>query len=126
MSEAQATDIGPNAWVVDEMYEQFLADPQSVSESWREFFADYRPDGAATRSGTEAPPQEPASSNGASNANATTDVEVTSDGSITAWSWTFGDDTDGSTAQNPSHTYARVGSYTAKLTITYAGGETAT
>ncbi|OWY61521.1 alpha-ketoglutarate decarboxylase, partial [cyanobacterium TDX16] len=54
------------------MYEQFLADPQSVSESWREFFADYRPDGAATRAGAEAPPQEPASSNGASNANATT------------------------------------------------------
>jgi 2-oxoglutarate dehydrogenase E1 component len=33
---------GTNAWLVEEMYESYLADPQSVSESWREFFADYR------------------------------------------------------------------------------------
>jgi 2-oxoglutarate dehydrogenase E1 component len=33
---------GANAWLVEEMYESYLADPQSVSESWREFFADYR------------------------------------------------------------------------------------
>jgi multifunctional 2-oxoglutarate metabolism enzyme len=35
--------FGPNAWLVDDMYDRFLADPSSVSESWREFFADYRP-----------------------------------------------------------------------------------
>ena len=35
--------FGPNAWLVDDMYERFLADPTSVSDSWREFFADYRP-----------------------------------------------------------------------------------
>src|SRR6516165_6047228 len=35
--------FGPNAWLVDDMYDRFLADPNSVSESWREFFADYRP-----------------------------------------------------------------------------------
>jgi len=38
--------FGPNAWLVDDMYDRFLADPASVSESWREFFADYRPEGA--------------------------------------------------------------------------------
>jgi len=38
-----AGSFGPNAWLVDDMYDQFLADPTSVSESWREFFADYRP-----------------------------------------------------------------------------------
>jgi 2-oxoglutarate dehydrogenase E1 component len=36
--------LGPNAWLVDEMHEQYLADPSSVSESWRDFFADYRRD----------------------------------------------------------------------------------
>jgi 2-oxoglutarate dehydrogenase E1 component len=36
--------LGPNAWLVDEMYEQYLTDPGSVSESWRDFFADYRRD----------------------------------------------------------------------------------
>src|SRR5579872_6148647 len=35
--------FGPNAWLVDDMYERFLVDPSSVSESWREFFSDYRP-----------------------------------------------------------------------------------
>ena len=34
--------LGPNEWLVDEMYEQYLADPGSVSKSWQEFFADYR------------------------------------------------------------------------------------
>ncbi|MEI8403873.1 MAG: multifunctional oxoglutarate decarboxylase/oxoglutarate dehydrogenase thiamine pyrophosphate-binding subunit/dihydrolipoyllysine-residue succinyltransferase subunit [Actinomycetes bacterium] len=35
--------FGPNAWLVDDMYRRFLADPTSVAQSWREFFADYRP-----------------------------------------------------------------------------------
>ena len=35
--------FGPNAWLVEEMYEQFRSSPSSVSESWREFFEDYRP-----------------------------------------------------------------------------------
>ena len=39
------TTFGPNDWLVDEMYEQYQRDPESVSESWREYFSDYRPDG---------------------------------------------------------------------------------
>ncbi len=39
-----AAALGPNAWLVDEMYEDYLADPASVSDSWREFFADYKRD----------------------------------------------------------------------------------
>jgi 2-oxoglutarate dehydrogenase E1 component len=35
-------DFGANSWLVEEMYEQFRADPASVSEAWREFFSDYR------------------------------------------------------------------------------------
>jgi multifunctional 2-oxoglutarate metabolism enzyme len=43
--DARPQDVlGPNAWLVDEMFEQYLDDPSSVSESWREFFADYRRD----------------------------------------------------------------------------------
>ncbi|MFN7969799.1 MAG: hypothetical protein U0P47_10745 [Acidimicrobiales bacterium] len=37
--------LGPNAWLVEEMFEQYQADPGSVSETWRDFFADYRPPG---------------------------------------------------------------------------------
>ena len=37
--------FGPNAWLVEDMYERYQADPSSVSASWQEFFADYRPTG---------------------------------------------------------------------------------
>ena len=39
----------------------------------------------------------------------------------TAWSWTFGDGS-GSSARNPSHTYATAGSYTIRLVVTGDGG----
>ncbi|CAB4999927.1 MAG: multifunctional oxoglutarate decarboxylase/oxoglutarate dehydrogenase thiamine pyrophosphate-binding subunit/dihydrolipoyllysine-residue succinyltransferase subunit [Actinobacteria bacterium] len=39
--------VGQNAWLVDEMYEQYKSDPQSVSASWQEFFADYGNDKSA-------------------------------------------------------------------------------
>ena len=45
-SERSAASFGANAWLVDDMYEQYRQDPGSVSESWREFFQDYRPGGA--------------------------------------------------------------------------------
>jgi PKD repeat protein/type 1 glutamine amidotransferase len=42
-----------------------------------------------------------------------------------SYAWEFGDGGT-STEANPRHTYARTGTYTAKLTIRYANGETAT
>ena len=41
----------------------------------------------------------------------------TDEGTITAWSWDFGD-TNTSTAQNPSHTYGSAGTYTVQLIVT--------
>jgi len=37
--------FGANAWLVDDMYEQYRADPAAVSASWRDFFEGYRPGG---------------------------------------------------------------------------------
>ena len=48
--------FGPNAWLVEDMYERFRSDPTSVSDSWREFFADYRPAGPAQPAASAAPP----------------------------------------------------------------------
>jgi 2-oxoglutarate dehydrogenase E1 component len=35
--------FGPNAWLIEEMYRQFREQPETVTESWRDFFEDYRP-----------------------------------------------------------------------------------
>ncbi|MEY3008946.1 MAG: 2-oxoglutarate dehydrogenase component, partial [Actinomycetota bacterium] len=35
--------FGANEWLVDEMYEQYLRDPNSVTEEWKSFFAGYKP-----------------------------------------------------------------------------------
>ena len=41
--------FGPNEWLVEEMYERYRQDPNSVDKAWWEFFADFTPGGAATR-----------------------------------------------------------------------------
>ena len=75
-SESAATEpLGPNAWLVEEMFEQYRADPTSVSEPWQDFFADYTPPGGNV--GPTAPsspatpavavPASPATTNGIAN-----------------------------------------------------------
>ena len=51
---------GPNAWLVDEMFEQYQIDPNSVSESWREFFHGYRPNAAPRAAAVTSVPPAPA------------------------------------------------------------------
>ncbi|WP_344668617.1 2-oxoglutarate dehydrogenase E1 subunit family protein, partial [Catenulispora yoronensis] len=36
-------EFGPNEWLVDEIYQQFLRDPESVDRAWWDFFNDYQP-----------------------------------------------------------------------------------
>ncbi|SEF87122.1 2-oxoglutarate dehydrogenase E1 component [Actinacidiphila yanglinensis] len=61
--EGPAAGFGPNEWLVDEIYQQYLQDPNSVDRAWWDFFADYKPDGSAT-------PAAPAGQGGASGASA--------------------------------------------------------
>ncbi|GIE79663.1 alpha-ketoglutarate decarboxylase [Actinoplanes philippinensis] len=53
-------DFGPNEWIVDEMYQRYLADPTSVDPAWHDFFADYKP---ATSQGSIATPDEATAAN---------------------------------------------------------------
>ncbi|MFE5912137.1 hypothetical protein ACFQ6B_24055, partial [Streptomyces wedmorensis] len=48
-----AAAFGANEWLVDEIYQQYLQDPNSVDRAWWDFFADYKP-------GTSETPAAPA------------------------------------------------------------------
>jgi multifunctional 2-oxoglutarate metabolism enzyme len=58
--ENPLADFGPNEWIVDEMYQRYLADPASVDPAWHDFFADYKPSMA---SGSIVTPDEATAAN---------------------------------------------------------------
>ncbi|MGB6003159.1 MAG: multifunctional oxoglutarate decarboxylase/oxoglutarate dehydrogenase thiamine pyrophosphate-binding subunit/dihydrolipoyllysine-residue succinyltransferase subunit [Ornithinimicrobium sp.] len=60
--QSSAPDFGANDWLVEEQYEQYLDDKNSVSSEWRELFDSYRPDSVNGESGSAG------SSNGAAEA----------------------------------------------------------
>ncbi|MER5796471.1 hypothetical protein, partial [Streptomyces sp. NPDC001980] len=47
-----AAAFGPNEWLVDEIYQQYLQDPNSVDRAWWDFFADYKPNSTRPPTGT--------------------------------------------------------------------------
>ncbi len=52
--------LGFNTGYVEELYRQYLENPESVSESWREFFADYKPGESFVAAPEMRPGAEPA------------------------------------------------------------------
>ena len=52
-------EFGTNVWLVDEIYQQYLADPKSVDQVWVDFFSDYTPE-SAPAADRSAAPAEPA------------------------------------------------------------------
>ena len=51
-----SNSFGPNEWLVDEIYEQFLHDKNSVDPAWWDFFADYTPKSSAIAPASAAAP----------------------------------------------------------------------
>ncbi|MFJ8083942.1 multifunctional oxoglutarate decarboxylase/oxoglutarate dehydrogenase thiamine pyrophosphate-binding subunit/dihydrolipoyllysine-residue succinyltransferase subunit [Streptomyces sp. NPDC096205] len=49
-----AAAFGANEWLVDEIYQQYLQDPNSVDRAWWDFFADYKPGAAASQAASGA------------------------------------------------------------------------
>ncbi len=45
-TETRFEQFGPNSGLIEELYREYLDKPESVAESWREFFDDYVPAGA--------------------------------------------------------------------------------
>ena len=52
--------FGPNEWLVDEMYEQWQADPESVDRAWWDFFRDRQANATATPAATQPAAAQPA------------------------------------------------------------------
>ncbi|MEY2780224.1 MAG: putative 2-oxoglutarate dehydrogenase component, partial [Actinomycetota bacterium] len=46
LDRSKPEDFGANSWLVEEMFERFREDPNSVGETWKEFFSDFKPAGA--------------------------------------------------------------------------------
>ncbi|MYS66892.1 hypothetical protein GTW66_23620, partial [Streptomyces sp. SID5473] len=46
--QGPAAAFGANEWLVDEIYQQYLQDRDSVDRAWWDFFADYKPGGKNT------------------------------------------------------------------------------
>ncbi|WP_216209342.1 multifunctional oxoglutarate decarboxylase/oxoglutarate dehydrogenase thiamine pyrophosphate-binding subunit/dihydrolipoyllysine-residue succinyltransferase subunit [Amycolatopsis aidingensis] len=63
-SSSPASQFGPNEWLVEEMYDQFLADPSSVDAAWHDFFADFTPTQAGQSTSTPSGETSTASYNG--------------------------------------------------------------
>src|SRR5438270_12119664 len=54
MSSVTST-YGANIAFIEELFEKYRSDPNSVSASWREFFRDYQPEEGEEGSGAPAP-----------------------------------------------------------------------
>jgi len=80
---------------------------------------------ACPSAGAPAPSFASSTSDGPAPLAVTFTDSSTDDGTISSWSWAFGDGAS-STAQNPTHTYVTPGRYTVSLTVTDDDGLTNT
>jgi 2-oxoglutarate decarboxylase len=46
VDQSKSEDFGANSWLVEEMYERYRDEPETLSPAWREFFSDYKPVGS--------------------------------------------------------------------------------
>ncbi|MFD3576742.1 multifunctional oxoglutarate decarboxylase/oxoglutarate dehydrogenase thiamine pyrophosphate-binding subunit/dihydrolipoyllysine-residue succinyltransferase subunit [Streptomyces sp. NPDC058644] len=71
-----AAAFGPNEWLVDEIYQQYLQDPNSVDRAWWDFFADYKPGAGASPAAAPAKPAGDAAAGAAATASPAAPAEA--------------------------------------------------
>src|ERR1043166_7760935 len=42
-TDIDASELGPNMWLIDEIYRRYRDDPASVGDDWKEFFEGFTP-----------------------------------------------------------------------------------
>lgn len=60
MSSSSISDFGQNTWLVEEMYQQYQEDPNSVDPSWHELLKNYEPGDNGGSAPAAAPPSNSA------------------------------------------------------------------
>jgi len=108
--------VVPSAGTVDPTWNWYF----TSSHAWLATVLALNP---ASSGSTNQPPTAAFTSSCSSLTCSFTSTSSDPDGSIAAYSWTFGDGGT-STLQNPSHTYAAAGTYTVALTVTDNQGAT--
>jgi multifunctional 2-oxoglutarate metabolism enzyme len=88
--DSAGSAFGANSWLVEEMYEQFRSDPESVSETWREFFSDYKP-AIPPAPATPAPPTSSGSPAAVANGTTAQPAPATSQAAAAAGAAELGD-----------------------------------
>jgi 2-oxoglutarate decarboxylase len=58
-SPTAEADFGANDWLLEEMYEQYTADPSSVDQTWAEYFKTHGAPGTDAGNGAAAEPPQP-------------------------------------------------------------------
>ena len=110
--------FGPNEWLVDELYQQYLKDKNSVDRAWWEFFEDYRPgeagpngtNGTTAGAATAAPGAPSQAADGTASAPATVQRQATTTDKPDAKS-------DKAVADKPEDKEAAVGGQTAAAKV---------
>ena len=109
-------EVVPSAGTVDPTWNWYF----TSSHAWLATVLALNP---ASGGSTNQPPTAAFTSSCSSLTCSFTSASSDPDGSISAYSWTFGDGST-STIQNPSHTYAAAGTYTVAFTVTDNQGAT--
>jgi 2-oxoglutarate decarboxylase len=102
-TSSPAAQFGPNEWLVDEMYQRYLADPSSVDEAWHEFFADYAPADGENTAGANSASSTGASSAAAASPGGASSTGTTASGAASTATAATRSSTNGS-ASTPSST----------------------
>ena len=94
--------FGPNEWLVDELYEQYRKDKNSVDKAWWGFFADYQPNASAAASDGNGNGHTKPTAAATSSAKPTAEPSTSSSKAQDGTSSTASEDTDQSAAAKPS------------------------
>ena len=77
---SSSASFGANQWLVDELYEQYKQDKQSVDKAWWSFFEDYTPTAGQSTDGSGAGGGSTGTASGSRSTSSAEDADEGADG----------------------------------------------